>query len=98
MKNLITYFISDPEAGVVKIGKSYNPERRLRQLQTGCARPLCLAMLLPIGLERLGKCAPGGWNEKTLHVRFQKDRLEGEWFRLSPDIQNFINQMIAEGA
>ena len=98
MKNLITYFIADAAAGVVKIGKSFNPESRLKQLQTGCARPLSLALLLPVGLESLGKCCRGDWDENTLHARFHKDRLNGEWFRSSPEIQAFIQQMIAEGA
>ena len=98
MKNLITYFIADAEAQVVKIGKSYNPEVRLKQLQTGCARPLSLALLLPVGLEHLGKCASGDWDEKTLHARFSVDRLNGEWFRLSTTIKDFIYRMSVEGA
>lgn len=59
----------------VKIGIAYDPDRRLRTLQTGSSRPL-----------RLLATAPGGQNvESRLHSRFASQRLEGEWFDLTTE-------------
>jgi hypothetical protein len=96
-----TYFIADKTRQLVKIGKSKTPYSRLRNLQTANGGNLTIELLLPVdcgNLEVLSGCKLGDWREKQLHKRFKDSHLRGEWFRLSPDIQNFINQMIAEGA
>ena len=65
------YFILDAPRGAVKIGRANKPERRLRELQTGCANRLELLLVFRGEGER----------EKEFHERFAEWRLEGEWFR-----------------
>ena len=72
------YFIHAPESGVVKIGSAADPEKRLRELQTGCPTPLRL----------IGRSAcPSDTAEKELHQKFTADRVRGEWFREGPVIE-----------
>ena len=65
--------------GIVKIGRSANPEERARQL--GTSHPFRLIVEFSYG----GK----GFLEKTLHDRLKHRRVEGgggrEWFRLTPE-------------
>jgi len=66
------YIIQSDKSGAIKIGRSKNPQRRLKQLQTGS--PFKLKMLLV--LEGKGSI------EKSLHerlVEFKQD-CKGEWF------------------
>lgn len=95
---LCTYFIVDDASCVVKIGKSFDIETRLRQLQTGNGNPLRIALALPTVSTWLGKCLKGSWDESALHERFKESRIQGEWFLFSNDIRQFIADMIVEGA
>lgn len=73
------YFISDNN-GNVKIGVSNEPAGRLKTLQTGNGARLNLLTCI----------RGGGWKESQLHKRFAEDRINGEWFILSPQIENYI--------
>jgi hypothetical protein len=75
-----TYFISDGEA--VKIGYSTDPESRLRYLQTGHPKKLVL----------LGVCSIP---EPVLHEKFESLRLQGEWFRLTPELEGYIRDVVS---
>ena len=72
------YFIRSGD--FVKIGFSHAPWRRLSELQTGNPTPLKMLAIMH-GDERV---------EVELHGRFSADRVNLEWFRLSPDIQTLI--------
>lgn len=64
------YLIGSPRSGVVKIGVSKDPERRLRSLRTGS----------PVALRLLWK-KPGAEDlEEALHAYFSAYRVRGEWF------------------
>lgn len=65
---------SSPET--VKIGYSADPERRLRQLQTGHERRLSLVHQEAVDSDR----AP--ILEKLIHAANRHNCLHGEWFRL----------------
>lgn len=57
----------------VKIGHSYQPERRLVHLQT----------VVPFEVEKIA-ILPGGQRlERVLHARYARCRVRGEWF--APD-------------
>jgi hypothetical protein len=68
------YVIQSKVTGAVKIGRSDDPERRLRQLQTGC--PYVLRIILVM--------ADGGERETTVHQIMRRHRTRhtvgGEWF------------------
>lgn len=73
------YVISDRQ-GRFKIGRSDNPEKRLRQLQTGNSKKL----------EIIGITKGDIWLEKRLHKMFLLHREKGEWFSLSPEAVEFL--------
>jgi hypothetical protein len=79
------YLIKSLNDGIYKIGVSKNPEKRIKQLQTGNSSQLQLLnvyeTVIPFKVE------------KVLHSTFQIDRKEGEWFYLSiKDELDFLNQ------
>lgn len=72
--------------GYYKIGKAYDVERRISQLQTSL--PIPLERVLTIQTKRHGlECA--------LHHRFDHKRQQGEWFSLDSNdlewITGFVN-------
>jgi len=67
----------------VKIGFTrYPPAVRVKQLQTGNPRKLMLlySVQVPDVMDI----------ESRLHEKFDVDRVEGEWFRLSIELRNFL--------
>ncbi len=80
-RSAFVYFIQDDLQ--VKIGHSVNPRARLRELQCATHRVLKL----------LATCKGGQQRERLLHKKFAKHRLKGEWFKLSPQIAGYIEQI-----
>jgi len=70
------YFITDaPFTGRAKIGRSFDCEKRLKQLQTG--NPTPLKIYDKIYTHDCVKL------EKELHTQFKDRRIQGEWFTIS---------------
>lgn len=65
------YLIKNTTNSAVKIGKSCNPTKRLKQLQTSC----------PDKLELISVLKYQGRREKEFHEKFSNLRLSGEWFK-----------------
>ncbi len=57
------------------------PKNRLRQLQTGSASKLHL----------LGVIVDKASRESELHALFAEDRIQGEWFRDTTRLRNYID-------
>lgn len=72
-----TYFIYDGY-GLVKIGKALNPEKRIKELQTGNGRKLTLLGYID------------GDQESVLHSQFKPMQSHGEWFRCEPVLADFL--------
>lgn len=71
------YFARPDQSARVKIGfTAGEPAGRMPDLQTG----------QPTLLRVLGAIAGDRETERRLHAKFAADRLEGEWFRMSPDL------------
>ena len=70
MNNDDLYIIQSDKTGMIKIGRSKNPQKRLKQLQTGN----------PNKLKLIASFKGEGWKEKIVHERLDRYRLEGEWF------------------
>ncbi len=80
----MVYFIADPVRDVVKIGFSKDVRKRLKQLQTSNSNQLIL----------LGYVQGSRIEEQYYHKLFSKDKSElvGEWFVLSDNIIDYLNQ------
>ncbi|MDB2481769.1 GIY-YIG nuclease family protein [bacterium] len=83
------YIIQSSNNGAFKVGISKNPERRLRQLQTGSPYKLKMVLVLK-GKSHL---------ESTLHERLKSFRLgnfKGEWFCYDafPSLPDWIYDML----
>lgn len=76
MKSFI-YVIAPRPEGPCKIGLSGNPNRRLRQLQTGHPEPLSLYHTMEVEAGRVALL------EKLIHKTLRVWKQKGEWFRLS---------------
>lgn len=76
------YFVQAGENGPVKIGWSQDVARRMAELQTANANRLTLIGFLRGRMER----------EAATHALFAHLRLEGEWFRDTPELRAFIKQ------
>lgn len=69
------YLIKSEDSSRYKIGISKNPQKRVKQLQTGNSEKLCLVnTYLSEYYDKI---------ERTLHNRFSYLKKEGEWFEFS---------------
>lgn len=73
-----TYFIKNKETGLLKIGRSYDPEARAKSLQCGAGSELDIILVLDEDVER------------ELHLMFSDDRAFNEWFYHSAAIESYI--------
>lgn len=74
------YFITAREIGRVKIGHAVNSSRRLWELQTASSCKLRLEAVIPGGRRE----------ERELHAKFSSLKVRGEWFSLTPQIEELI--------
>lgn len=79
------YFIQAGFSGDIKIGFSYNIEKRLKVLQTSHSEKL--RILAALNGDRIV--------ELELHQRFGSYRKKGEWFEPHPELMQFISVLIA---
>lgn len=79
------YFIQQGAAGPIKIGFSDRPERRVAQLQTSTPERLRILATMPGSKQ----------TEGSLHRRFARHRMQGEWFRPAQEILDFVASQIA---
>jgi hypothetical protein len=77
------YFIRADRSRYCKIGWTTDLSARLPKLQTGNHLPLKLLASIP------GTRA----DEGSLHHRFARDRASGEWFALSLELREFIDEI-----
>jgi hypothetical protein len=79
-KQYVYFAGSDQE---VKIGLAYDPLRRTLAMRT--IRP---------NIELFGYIPGDREAEKLLHQRFSKDRIIGEWFHFTPELQAAIKELL----
>ena len=87
------YFIRS--GGYVKIGRSLHPEQRLGHLKKDKGQtviPDCVDM----SVAEIVATFPGGRRaESSMHYRFHKYRVAGEWFRWSKEVREFVDSLNA---
>ena len=74
------YFVEAHGANVVKIGYSEDVKSRIKALSQGSPHKLIL----------LGTMEGNMQDEERLHQAFESQHVRGEWFKLSPQIKDFI--------
>ena len=74
------YFARAASTGLVKIGISTDPTKRLRGIQTGNGEEIEIVLILPGGRHL----------ECKLHSRFKHQRERGEWFREEGKLLDFL--------
>ena len=79
------YFIQNTHDSLIKIGKSHNPAKRLRELQTGNG--------FELRLRAQKYCSKMLKMERYLHKRFEEDQMEGEWFLPSSSLLEYIGAL-----
>jgi len=75
-----TYFIQADSGGPVKIGKTGNPEQRLKDMQTGSPVKLMIIHIINEDVE------------SQMHRRFAKHRIHGEWFKPEGELKKYLGQ------
>lgn len=70
------------DSSLFKIGRTNNPENRAKTFSVKL--PFAVEYVCLIQTDNMYKL------ESDLHVHFNKQRLDGEWFRLSPDDVEYI--------
>lgn len=78
---MAVYFVQRSD-GAIKIGKSRNVSRRLRQLNADAGESLTLLGAMPGSLSVEGK----------LHAIFSADNIKGEWFVETEKLLKFISE------
>lgn len=76
----VVYFLVDEPMSAVKIGRTVDTVRRLRELQVGGTSKLKYLGWIPGGSEQEG----------ALHRVMAEHRIRGEWFRLTPAVRVLI--------
>lgn len=79
------YIISNNN-NAIKIGHSYNPLKRLRQLQTGNDSKLKLLLIVEADKHL----------ERRLHKMFFFHKKCGEWFNVTPELLDVIINYLVE--
>lgn len=73
------YIIASNKDGPVKIGRSNNPDRRLKQLQTGQDKTLYIFHKELVADDEINQM------ERAIHKTIGYKRAKGEWFHVSVD-------------
>jgi DNA-binding transcriptional MerR regulator len=75
------YFLHDRTTQTIKIGCSWDPEQRMKNLQAGSPSTLVPLRYVPVdnGFEV----------EHLLHQQFSHLRVRGEWFQATPELMEF---------
>lgn len=69
-------YVISCESGPVKIGTSFDPPSRIKQLQTGCPYPLRMEYISDFHCE-------AEMVEQMVHYALRERRMCGEWFSIS---------------
>lgn len=86
---MFVYFVRAGNRGAIKIGVARNMQRRLDTLQTGNAFKLNVIALIPCKSREHARAI-----EASLHKRFGKQRIRGEWFQGNIEFRSIQDDFI----
>jgi DNA-binding XRE family transcriptional regulator len=75
------YFVQGGTTGLIKIGSAKDPQRRMANMQSGCAERLDLLGMIP---------EDGRMSEGRLQAELSSTRVRGEWFTMSDRLREII--------
>ena len=80
------YFIGNKKENICKIGVSKNVDKRIKEIQCSCPFEVEILITYAVSDDYL--------IEKALHNKYNKHRLNGEWFNLSviTEVKEGINE------
>ncbi len=78
------YLMEAVGLGYIKVGRAKDPFQRLRELQTGCPKPIVIRFCF--------LCENAAEREGALHRKLAQFRSHGEWFEVdSSYLRNLLN-------
>lgn len=77
-------YVMQNEFGLIKIGRSLNPERRRKSLQSGEGCTIAVVAVLE----------GHGHREEQIHLSLKRHLIEGEWFRGTPSARAAITDAL----
>ncbi|MEZ4884975.1 MAG: KilA-N domain-containing protein [Chitinophagales bacterium] len=84
ISGLWVYFFQSTASKIVKIGQTHNLQRRQNTIENSHGYPIKLLKAIRV---------PDESHEKAIHKQFKHIRLKGEWFKLTPKLQQFIEDL-----
>lgn len=77
------YFVVSPDEEAIKIGFAVDPRVRIKGLQTAHYEELFVELIL----------AGRRSDEALVHKRLEQHRITREWFRICPEVEDFIAEL-----
>lgn len=81
------YFMHSEDSGLVKIGKTTHPTKRVA----------CLKTMSPVPLTCIAMVRAHDFHEKMLHKALESYRAHGEWFRYEGEVVEVIQKARKDG-
>ena len=81
ISGLWVYFFQSTGSNIVKIGKTFDLQRRQKTIENSHGYEVNLLKAIRV---------PDDSHERAIHKKFKKIRLKGEWFKLTPKLKEFI--------
>jgi hypothetical protein len=82
------YFVLNRDSDAIKIGRAKDIDRRIKSLQT--ASPTQLELIKTIQVHGSKEVQA---KERELHQKFEHLHINGEWFRASAELLEFLNNL-----
>jgi hypothetical protein len=79
----VYFFVTHPRGDKIKIGYTTNPGERIATLRTAS----------PVELRILAVFRGTKSDEAMLHEHFAAHRIHGEWFKMNPELRQFIKRV-----
>ena len=84
LSGLWIYFFQSSATQTIKIGKTYDLQKRKRRVENSHGHEVKLLKAIKV---------PDESYERAIQKQFKHLRLKGEWFRLAPDLQQYIDNL-----
>lgn len=85
IENGWVYFILAKKVRLIKIGWAISPPRRLKEIEALSPVPVKLITAYRCGIQ----------HERAAHYRFRHSRSHNEWFKRSPELNEFIRTALS---